>query len=62
MILEKLAIVIVFVETNKMIDRFAPADLHLVYDRLHTKLFLILNVRVILLAWAINWFLGFSPF
>ena len=56
MILEKLAIVIVFVETNKMVDRFAPTDLHLVCDRLHTKLFLILNVRVILLAWEINCF------
>lgn len=56
MILEKLAIVIVFVETNKMVDRFAPTDLHLVCDRLHTKLLLILNVRVILLAWEINCF------
>lgn len=42
---ETTAIVIVFIETNKMVDRFAPTDLHLVCDRLHTKLFLILNVK-----------------
>lgn len=60
MILEKIAVMIVFVETNKMLDRFAPTDLYPVYNRLYTKLFLILNVRIGLSAWGINCFSGCS--
>ena len=44
MILEKLTFMIVFVEGNKMVNRFASTDLNPDIIELYTKLFLILNI------------------
>lgn len=59
-ILEKLTFVMSLLK--QMVDRFAPADLQPVANRLYTRLLPILDIRRSLWLWEINCFSGCSPF